>query len=161
MPQHYSQLPNPHSSYKSGKLHFLLTQNQFQRVNVWPRDPNSFRAKQGCLTPQLPLIACKRAQTASTSPNPPLNRAYSIQTLQTKFLRKENVVPYPIPKKGTCKMNIFILLVKQRSIPLPAVLISCLAAQPASQLRPSACRSHISCAQVGGISENTLKPSLQ
>lgn len=50
-------------------------------------------------------------------------------------------------------MNIFI--------PLPVVLISCLAAQPASELCALACRSQSSDAQVGGIFGNTLRPGSQ
>lgn len=50
-------------------------------------------------------------------------------------------------------MNIFI--------PLPVVLISCLAAQPASELCALACRSQSSEAQVGGIFGNTLRPGSQ
>lgn len=66
MAQRYGQLPNPHSSYKSEKLQVFSNQmrhqNQFQQVNVCPRDSNPFRAMQVHATPKLPLTACKGAE---------------------------------------------------------------------------------------------------
>lgn len=129
-------------------------QNQFQHVNVCPRDSSPFRAMQVHATPKLPLIAC----TGAEGQIPQSWILLSTQLVQSgpckiSSQEKKDIVPYSIPKNPACKMSIFI--------PLPVVLISCLAAQPASELCALAGRPQISQAQVGGISGNTLRPGLQ
>lgn len=91
-------------------------------MNVCPRDPNTFRAMQVHATPKLPLIACKGAEAQI----PQIWILLSTQLIQSKpckislWEKINHLVPYSIPKNPACKMNIFI--------PLPVVLISCLAA---------------------------------
>lgn len=74
-------------------------QNQFQHMNVWPGDSNSFRAKQVCLTHKLLLTECNVSHR-QIPPNWTFLSTQLIQSKPCKLSSWENAVPYPIPQKN-------------------------------------------------------------